>query len=86
MPRLLCDDMIALRQAALAGLGIVALPGYVCRDDVRSGVLRRVPPTWFAGDSMITAPIHYRRGSPPLGSRFCGSLGGRIATNGPGLI
>jgi DNA-binding transcriptional LysR family regulator len=38
-PRLLSDDMIGLKQAAIAGLGIVALPGYVCREDVRS-VLR----------------------------------------------
>jgi DNA-binding transcriptional LysR family regulator len=31
MPRLLSDDMIALKQAAIAGLGIVALPGFFCR-------------------------------------------------------
>src|SRR6266446_9480809 len=35
-PRLLSDDMIGLKQAAIAGLGVVALPGYVCRDEVRS--------------------------------------------------
>src|SRR5882757_11332396 len=44
-PRLLSDDMIGLKQAAIAGLGVVALPGYVCRDEVRSGTLRRVLPT-----------------------------------------
>jgi len=43
-PRLVCDDMMALKQAAIAGLGIVALPGYVCREDVRSGAPRRVLP------------------------------------------
>src|SRR5215470_13155697 len=46
-PRLLSDDMIALKQAAIAGLGVVALPGYVCREDVRSGALRRVLPAWL---------------------------------------
>lgn len=30
-PRLLIDDMLSLKQAAVAGLGVVALPGYVCR-------------------------------------------------------
>ena len=35
-PRLLSDDMIGLKQAAIAGLGVVALPGYVCREEVRS--------------------------------------------------
>jgi DNA-binding transcriptional LysR family regulator len=65
MPRLLCDDMIALKQAAITGLGVVALPGYVCREDVRLGALRRVLPAWFAGGSTITALIPYRRGRLP---------------------
>jgi DNA-binding transcriptional LysR family regulator len=64
-PRLLIDDMIGLKQAAIAGLGIVALPAYVCREEVRSGALRRVLPTWLAGDSTITALIAYRRGLLP---------------------
>jgi DNA-binding transcriptional LysR family regulator len=64
-PRLLCDDMIALKQAAIAGLGVVALPGYVCREDVRLGALRQVLPAWLAGDSTITALIPFRRGLLP---------------------
>jgi DNA-binding transcriptional LysR family regulator len=64
-PRLLSDDMIGLKRAAIAGLGIVALPGYVCRDEVRSGSLRRVLPSWLAGDSTITALIPYRQGLLP---------------------
>jgi DNA-binding transcriptional LysR family regulator len=64
-PRFLCDDMIALKRAAIAGLGVVALPGYVCREDVRLGLLRQVLPGWLAGDSTITALIPYRRGLLP---------------------
>ena len=64
-PRLLSDDMIGLKQAAIAGLGIVALPGYVCREEVRSGALRRVLPAWHAGDSTITALVPYRQGQLP---------------------
>jgi DNA-binding transcriptional LysR family regulator len=64
-PRLLSDDMLGLKRAAIAGLGIVALPGYVCRDEVRSGSLRRVLPSWLAGDSTITALIPYRQGLLP---------------------
>jgi len=64
-PRLSCDDMIALKQAAIAGLGVVALPGYVCREDVRLGALCQVLPAWLAGDSTITALIPYRRGLLP---------------------
>jgi DNA-binding transcriptional LysR family regulator len=73
-PRLLCDDMIALKQAAIAGLGVVALPGYVCREDVRLGALRRVLPAWFAGDSTITALIPYRRGLLPSVRAFVDHL------------
>lgn len=64
-PRLLSDDMIGLKQTAIKGLGVVALPGYVCRDEVRSGDLRRVLPDWLAGDSTITALIPYRQGLLP---------------------
>jgi DNA-binding transcriptional LysR family regulator len=47
--RLLIDDMLSLKQAAIGGLGVVALPDYVCRDDVKSGALLRVLPGWIAG-------------------------------------
>ena len=73
-PRLLSDDMIGLKQAAIAGLGIVALPGYVCREDVRSGALRRVLPAWHAGDSTITALIAYRQGLLPAVRAFLDHL------------
>jgi DNA-binding transcriptional LysR family regulator len=73
-PRLLSDDMVGLKQAAIAGLGIVALPGYVCRDDVRSGQLRRVLPDWLAGDSTLTALIPYRQGLLPSVRAFIDHL------------
>jgi DNA-binding transcriptional LysR family regulator len=77
-PRLLCDDMIALKQAAIAGLGVVALPGYVCREDVRLGALRCVLPAWLAGDSMITALIPYRRGLLPAVRVFIDHLSAEL--------
>ena len=64
-PRLLSDNMVTLKQAACAGLGIVALPGYVCRADVQSGALQRVLSGWLADDSTITALIPYRQGLLP---------------------
>jgi DNA-binding transcriptional LysR family regulator len=77
-PRLMSDDMIGLKQAAIAGLGIVALPGYVCREDVRSGALRRVLPTWLAGDSTITALIPYRQGLLPSVRAFLDHLAAEL--------
>jgi DNA-binding transcriptional LysR family regulator len=64
-PRLLGDEMIGLQQAAIRGIGVVALPGYICRSAVRSGALRRILPDWLAGDSTITALIPYRQGMLP---------------------
>ena len=73
-PRLLGDDMIGLQQAAIRGLGIVALPAYVCRSAVRSGALRRVLPDWLAGDATITALIPYRQGLLPSVRAFLDHL------------
>jgi DNA-binding transcriptional LysR family regulator len=64
-PRLASDDIVVLKQSARAGLGIVALPGYVCRDDVQTGELQRVLPDWTAGDSTLTALIPFRQGMLP---------------------
>jgi DNA-binding transcriptional LysR family regulator len=64
-PRLLGDDMNGLQAAAIKGLGVVALPGYICRKAVQSGALQRVLPDWIAGDSTLTALIPYRQGLLP---------------------
>jgi DNA-binding transcriptional LysR family regulator len=77
-PRLLIDDMLSLKQAAIAGLGIVALPGYVCREDVKSGALRRVLPDWIAGDSALTALIPYRQGLLPAVRAFIEHLAAEL--------
>jgi len=73
-PRLISSDMNGLKHAAIAGLGVVALPGYVCRADVRSGALRRVLPDWLAGDSTLTALMPYRQGLLPAVRAFVDSL------------
>jgi len=73
-PRLLSDDIISLKQAALDGLGIVALPGYTCCDELRSGEMTRVLPDWQAGDSTITALIPDRHGLLPAVRAFVDHL------------
>ena len=73
-PRLLGDEMSGLQQAAIRGLGIVALPGYICRRAVQSGALRRVLPDWLAGDSTLTALIPYRQGLLPSVRAFLDHL------------
>jgi DNA-binding transcriptional LysR family regulator len=77
-PRLIHTDMVGLKQAAIAGLGIVALPGYVCRDDVRTGALRRVLPDWIAGDSTLTALVPHRQGLLPAVRAFVDCLAAEL--------
>ncbi len=63
--RLRSDDMTTLKQAAADGLGVVALPAYVCAADVAAGRLSRLLPDWSAGQAEISLLMHDRRGNPP---------------------
>jgi len=45
-PRLLVDDFVMLKQAIVDGLGIAALPDYMCRQEVASGHLVNILPDW----------------------------------------
>ncbi|KHQ50946.1 LysR substrate-binding domain-containing protein [Mameliella alba] len=63
--RMRSDDMVILKEAAAAGLGGVALPAYVCAEDVAAGRLCRLLPDWVAGLPEISLLMHERRGNPP---------------------
>lgn len=63
--RMRSDDMVTLKQAAAAGLGVVALPVYTCTEDVAAGRLSRLLPEWNAGLPEISLLMHGRRGNPP---------------------
>ncbi|WOJ92479.1 LysR substrate-binding domain-containing protein [Congregibacter variabilis] len=73
--RLCSDDMVTLKQAASDGLGIVALPAYVCRKEILSGQLLHVLPNWSAGDAHISVVMPSRKGVPPVVRAFCDVLG-----------
>jgi len=77
-PRLLIDDMLSLKKAAIGGLGVVALRCYVCRDDVKSGVLRQVLPGWIADESTLTALMPYRKGLLPSVRAFVEHLAAEL--------
>lgn len=64
-PRLAGNDLVMLKQGAVDGLGIVSLPAYVCREEVKAGNLRPVLPDWSAGEASITAVIPFRHGLLP---------------------
>jgi len=69
-PRIVGTCFHTLRNSTLAGLGIVALPGYICRDEVRSGLLKRVLPDWIAAHSSITALMPNRGGMSAAARAF----------------
>lgn len=66
-PRLKSEDMATLKEAAIQGLGIVALPAYTCRREVHEGQLERVLSDWHAGVAQLSFIQPSRRGvSPPV--------------------
>jgi DNA-binding transcriptional LysR family regulator len=77
-PRLAGNDIVMLKQAAQDGLGILALPGYVCREEIASGELKRILPDWLAGEASITAVIPFRHGLLPSVRAFLDFLIERI--------
>ena len=64
-PRMVSNDLFTLKQAAVKGLGIAALPAYVCKSELRSRQLTRVLPGWLAGESTFTALLPHRLGLLP---------------------
>lgn len=64
-PRYITDDMTALRQAALKGIGIVQLPCMVIEDDLREGDLVDVIPGWTPKGGVVHAVFPSRRGLLP---------------------
>lgn len=64
-PRLLTDDMGALREAALAGMGVVQMPTMMIWRDVAEGRLISVLPEWRPPTGLIHAVFPSRRGVLP---------------------
>jgi DNA-binding transcriptional LysR family regulator len=64
-PRLVSDDMMALRNAAIAGVGIVHLPLLVVSDEIRSGQLVHLLPTWAPRRYVVHAVYPSKRGLLP---------------------
>ncbi|MDO6581063.1 LysR family transcriptional regulator [Photobacterium sp. 2_MG-2023] len=64
-PRFITTDMIALRTAALAGVGIVQLPLLMVQKQLKQGLLVRVVPDWSPHQEIIHAIFPTRRGLLP---------------------
>ncbi|ANI29131.1 LysR family transcriptional regulator [Yersinia entomophaga] len=64
-PRFITADMVALRCAALAGVGVVQLPLMMVREQLESGALIRLLPDWAPKPEIIHAVFPSRRGLLP---------------------
>jgi DNA-binding transcriptional LysR family regulator len=64
-PRLVTDDMPALRDAACAGVGVVQLPVLMVWEDLAAGRLVEVAPGWHPPAGIVHATFASRRGLLP---------------------
>ncbi|MDF3831298.1 MULTISPECIES: LysR family transcriptional regulator [unclassified Pseudocitrobacter] len=64
-PRMITSDMLALREAAIAGVGIVQLPLLMVREQLASGELVSVLDEWQPRREVIHAVFASRRGLLP---------------------
>ncbi|WP_339853672.1 LysR family transcriptional regulator [uncultured Nisaea sp.] len=63
--RLGCADMTAVREAAIASLGVALLPWHVCLRALETGQLVRVLPEWRGQKGIVHLVFTTRRGLPP---------------------
>lgn len=64
-PRFVTTDMIALRDAAVAGVGVVQLPMVMARDELAAGLLVKLLPAWAPRSEIVHAVFPSRRGLLP---------------------
>ncbi|NPC54336.1 LysR substrate-binding domain-containing protein [Caenimonas soli] len=76
------DDLLTLRYAVLKGVGMMVLPDYMCRRDIRKGLLEEVLPGWAPQTGVIHAVFPSRRGLVPAVRRFLDFLGEHVTGEG----
>lgn len=78
-PRLMTEDMVTLRLAALRGIGVCQLPTMVIREDLRAGRLVDVLPDWAPRAGITHAAFPSRRGLLPSVRSLLDFLGAEYA-------
>ncbi|MGH8788217.1 MAG: LysR family transcriptional regulator [Cupriavidus necator] len=64
-PRLIADDIVALRSAVLQGVGIAKLPTMMVHKELQDGSLVEVLPQWVPRSGIVHAVFPTRRGLLP---------------------
>ncbi len=65
VPRMGCEDMATVRDAAIDSLGIALLPDHVCFEALKAGRLVRILPAWRGVRGIVHLVFTTRRGLPP---------------------
>ena len=78
-PRLVTRGMLALRDAAVAGVGVVQLPTMMIATQLASGALVRVIPDWRPRREIVHAVFASRRGLLPSVRALIDFLAARFA-------
>ncbi|MFJ2482011.1 LysR substrate-binding domain-containing protein [Pseudomonas sp. NPDC087598] len=78
-PRMVTDDLIALRQAVIAGVGIAHLPSVVVREDIAAGRVVELIPGWAPKCGVVHAIFPSRRGLLPSVRTLIDFLGEEFA-------
>ena len=85
-PRYVADDLLTLKFVVLAGVGMCALPDYMCADELHDGRLVQVMPGWAPRPGIFHAVFPSRRGLLPAVRRFLDFLGEAITREGLGQL
>ena len=81
-PRYVTDDMAALALAAQNGVGIVQLPLYMVREELRTGSLVSLVPDWQPLAGIIHAVFSSRRGQSPAMRSFVDFIAEAFSSRG----
>jgi len=77
-PRLVADDLLTLKFAALGGSGMCWLPDYLCEAELRDGQLVPLLPGWNLPVGVVHAVFPSRRGLSPAVRSFLDFLGEHV--------
>jgi DNA-binding transcriptional LysR family regulator len=82
-PRFVADDLLTLKFAVLAGVGMTYLPDYMCSDELAAGLMVPVLPGWTPQRGLMHAVFPSRRGLLPAVRRFLDFLEEQIPACDP---
>lgn len=77
-PRLATDNLYALREAALQGLGVAVISRWLVAEDLASGALLQLTPDWEAAPLPVHIAYPYAKVYPPALRAFVDAMRGLL--------